>query len=53
MSLVAARGIAKSVGGASILRVADLDVEADAGVAILGPDRGGKSALLAILAGIY
>jgi ATP-binding cassette subfamily F protein 3 len=47
----AARGIAKSFGGRSILRGADLDVEAGSRIGILGPNGGGKSTLLRILAG--
>src|SRR4051812_48783335 len=47
----AARGITKSFGGRSILRGADLDVEAGSRIGILGPNGGGKSTLLRILAG--
>src|SRR3954471_22849612 len=47
----AARGIAKSFGGRSILRGADLDVEAGSRIGVLGPNGGGKSTLLRILAG--
>jgi ATP-binding cassette subfamily F protein 3 len=47
----AARGIAKSFGGRSILRGADLDVEAGSRIGILGPNGGGKSTLMRILAG--
>jgi ATP-binding cassette subfamily F protein 3 len=48
----AARGITKSFGGRSILRGADLDVEAGSRIGILGPNGGGKSTLLRILAGV-
>src|SRR4051812_30417769 len=47
----AARGITKSFGGRSILRGADLDVEAGSRIGILGPNGGGESTLLRILAG--
>jgi ATP-binding cassette subfamily F protein 3 len=49
---LAARGLAKSFGGRSILRGADLDVEAGARIGMLGPNGGGKSTLLRILAGL-
>src|SRR5215218_11135872 len=48
----AARGIAKSFGGRSILRGADLDVEAGSRIGVLGPNGGGKSTLLRIVAGL-
>jgi ATP-binding cassette subfamily F protein 3 len=48
----AARAITKSFGGRSILRGADLDVEAGSRIGILGPNGGGKSTLLRILAGL-
>ncbi len=51
MPQFAARGIAKSFGGRSILRGADLDVEAGSRIGILGPNGGGKSTLMRILAG--
>jgi ATP-binding cassette subfamily F protein 3 len=47
----AARGLTKSFGGRSILRGADLDVEAGSRIGILGPNGGGKSTLMRILAG--
>ncbi len=47
----AARGITKSFGGRSILRGVDLDVEAGSRIGILGPNGGGKSTLMRILAG--
>ena len=48
----AARGITKSFGGRSILRGTDLDVEAGSRIGILGPNGGGKSTLMRILAGL-
>ena len=48
----AARGITKSFGGREILRGADLDVEAGSRIGILGPNGGGKSTLMRILAGL-
>ena len=48
----AARGITKSFGGRKILRGTDLDVEAGSRIGILGPNGGGKSTLMRILAGI-
>ena len=48
----AARSITKSFGGRSILRGADLDVEAGSRIGILGPNGGGKSTLMRILAGL-
>ncbi|MDA0165870.1 ATP-binding cassette domain-containing protein [Solirubrobacter ginsenosidimutans] len=47
----AARGLTKSFGGRSILRGADLDVEAGSRIGILGPNGGGKSTMMRILAG--
>jgi ATP-binding cassette, subfamily F, member 3 len=49
---LAVRGVAKSFGGRSILRGADLDVAAGARIGILGPNGGGKSTLLRIVAGL-
>jgi ATP-binding cassette, subfamily F, member 3 len=49
---LAARGLTKSFGGRSILRGADLDVTAGARIGVLGPNGGGKSTLLRILAGL-
>jgi ATP-binding cassette subfamily F protein 3 len=46
------RGIAKSYGGRTILRGADLDVAAGARIGVLGPNGGGKSTLLRIVAGL-
>jgi ATP-binding cassette subfamily F protein 3 len=52
MSVLAARGLTKSFGGRLILRGADLDVEAGARIGVLGPNGGGKSTLMRILAGL-
>jgi ATP-binding cassette, subfamily F, member 3 len=52
MSLVQARGIAKSFGSRSILAGLDLDVEAGARLGVIGPNGGGKSTLMHILAGL-
>jgi ATP-binding cassette, subfamily F, member 3 len=49
---LAARGLTKSFGGRAILRGADLDVTAGARIGVLGPNGGGKSTLLRILAGL-
>src|SRR3954463_9639759 len=49
--LLAARGLMKSFGGRAILRGLDLDVEAGARIGVLGPNGGGKSTLLRVLAG--
>ncbi len=49
---LAARGIAKSFGGRQILRGADIDVAADSRIGVLGPNGGGKSTFLRILAGL-
>jgi ATP-binding cassette subfamily F protein 3 len=49
---LAARGLTKSFGGRAILRGADLDVAAGARIGVLGPNGGGKSTLLRILAGL-
>jgi ATP-binding cassette subfamily F protein 3 len=51
MSLLQARGIAKSFGSRLILDGLDLDVEPGARVGVIGPNGGGKSTLLRILAG--
>src|SRR5436305_14643744 len=52
MSLVQARGIAKSFGSRSILAGLDFDVEAGARLGVIGPNGGGKSTLMHILAGL-
>ena len=49
---LAARGVTKSFGGRAILRGADLDVEASSRIGVLGPNGGGKSTLLRIIAGL-
>ena len=49
--LMAARGIVKSVGGRRILDGADLELSDGARIGVLGPNGGGKSTLLRILAG--
>jgi ATP-binding cassette, subfamily F, member 3 len=51
MALIAARGIGKSFGSRSILHGLDFDVEAGARLGVIGPNGGGKSTLLRILAG--
>ncbi|MGH3003734.1 MAG: ribosomal protection-like ABC-F family protein, partial [Gaiellaceae bacterium] len=51
MSLLQARGIAKSFGSRPILDGLDLDVEPGARLGVIGPNGGGKSTLLRILAG--
>jgi ATP-binding cassette subfamily F protein 3 len=51
MALLAARGIAKSFGSRQILDGLDLDIEAGARLGMIGPNGGGKSTLLRILAG--
>jgi ATP-binding cassette subfamily F protein 3 len=49
---LAVRGLQKSFGGRAILRGLDLDVEAGSRIGILGPNGGGKSTLLRIVAGL-
>ena len=51
MALLQARGIAKSFGSRSILDGLDFDVEAGARLGMIGPNGGGKSTLMRILAG--
>jgi ATP-binding cassette subfamily F protein 3 len=51
MALLAARGLAKSFGSRQVLHGLDLDVEPGARVGVIGPNGGGKSTLLRILAG--
>jgi ATP-binding cassette subfamily F protein 3 len=51
MSLLQARGIAKSFGSRSILDGLDFDVEPGVRMGIIGPNGGGKSTLLRILTG--
>jgi ATP-binding cassette subfamily F protein 3 len=52
MALLAARGLAKSFGSRQILDGLDLDVEAGVRLGVIGPNGGGKSTLLRILAGV-
>ena len=51
MALIAARGLGKSYGSRSILHGLDLDIESGARLGMIGPNGGGKSTLLRILAG--
>jgi ATP-binding cassette, subfamily F, member 3 len=51
MALLAARGIGKSFGSRLILDSLDFDVEPDVRMGVIGPNGGGKSTLLRILAG--
>ncbi len=50
--LLSARGLSKSFGGRHILDGLDLEVADGMRVGILGPNGGGKSTMLAILAGV-
>jgi ATP-binding cassette subfamily F protein 3 len=49
--LLQARGLVKSFGGRRVLDELDLDVPAGARIGVLGPNGGGKSTLLGLLAG--
>ena len=51
MALIAVRGLAKSFGSRAILEGLDLDVEPGVRMGVIGPNGGGKSTLLRILAG--
>jgi ATP-binding cassette, subfamily F, member 3 len=51
MAALAVRGIAKSFGSRQILDGLDLDIEPGIRVGMIGPNGGGKSTLLRILAG--
>ncbi len=51
MALLQARGITKSFGSRSILGGVDLDVAAGVRLGMIGPNGGGKSTLMRILAG--
>src|SRR3954452_15311674 len=51
MSLLQARGITKSFGARLILDGLDFDVEPGVRMGVIGPNGGGKSTLLRILAG--
>src|SRR5215212_12082910 len=52
MALLQLRGIVKSFGSRTILDGLDFDVEPDARVGVIGPNGGGKSTLMRILAGL-
>ena len=52
MALLSLRGAAKSFGSRLILDGLDFDVEQDARVGVIGPNGGGKSTMLRILAGL-
>jgi ATP-binding cassette, subfamily F, member 3 len=51
MALISARGVGKSFGSRLILDGLDLDVEPGVRLGVIGPNGGGKSTLLRILAG--
>src|SRR6266581_3201422 len=51
MALLSLRGAVKSFGSRLILDGLDFDVEAGARIGMIGPNGGGKSTLLRILAG--
>src|SRR4051794_48206 len=51
MALLSARGVAKSFGSRLILSGLDFDVEPGVRMGVIGPNGGGKSTLLRILAG--
>jgi ATP-binding cassette subfamily F protein 3 len=50
--LLAARGLVKSFGGRLVLDGAELDVADGARIGLLGPNGGGKSTLIRLLAGL-
>ena len=50
--LLSARGLAKTFGGRRVLDGLDLELAAGARIGVLGPNGGGKSTLLRILAGV-
>ena len=50
--LISARGLAKSFGGRRVLDGLDLELADGARIGVLGPNGGGKSTLLRILAGL-
>ncbi len=52
MALLALRGAAKSFGSRLVLDGLDFDIEAGARVGVIGPNGGGKSTMLRILAGL-
>jgi len=51
MAVLAVRGVAKSFGSRQILDGLDLDIEPGVRLGVIGPNGGGKSTLLRILAG--
>ena len=51
MTLLQARGIGKSFGSRQILHGLDLDIDEGARIGLIGPNGGGKSTLMRILAG--
>ena len=51
VALLSARGLAKSFGGRRVLDGLDLELAGGTRIGVLGPNGGGKSTLLAILAG--
>jgi ATPase subunit of ABC transporter with duplicated ATPase domains len=50
--LLSARGLSKSFGGRLVLDGLDLELADGMRIGVLGPNGGGKSTLLAILAGL-
>jgi ATP-binding cassette, subfamily F, member 3 len=52
MALLSLRGAAKSFGSRLILDGLDFDIEAGARIGVIGPNGGGKSTMLRILAGL-
>src|SRR3954451_23821686 len=52
MALLQLRGIVKSFGSRTILGGLDFDVEPGARVGVIGPNGGGKSTMMRILAGL-
>src|SRR5215216_7151195 len=50
--MLSARGLVKSFGGRQVLDGLDLELAAGARIGVLGPNGGGKSTLLRILAGL-
>src|SRR5215216_261822 len=52
MALLQLRGIVKSFGSRTILDGLDFDIEPGARVGVIGPNGGGKSTLMRILAGL-
>ena len=51
MALLSLRGAAKGFGARTILEGLDFDIEPGARVGMIGPNGGGKSTLLRLLAG--